>query len=392
MDEFKTDVIYFLSKLHDVSDGMHISADIIMNISKILDNIRPAEEIKYKITDTKPHKYVHKLENKAKADVLQKFTTRIKNRESTLDEPINNEIQEITNEIQSLSDINEIIQIQEPPPPQIIHEKIQNEIIKIAYIRDCINIKAVQNYLHYDKKRYLFDNIYNVNVINENDNFYMSLLNFVNKRQINNIDSSLVLYGYSGSGKSTIMMKIIELIKPVHYRLYEIYCNEYYIYDNTTKTKNKVDSIDDEKYIFQSDNIQKVIENFRRVCATKFNNNSSRSHTVIELIYPSIEKACKLKIIDLCGSEKIQNSGLFSKKDQQYKETLYINQSLFSVSQIIQYKNKYHNNKCKLYNVLKNIDNIVFIMLFHDRPYINCGNHLKVFNNLFKVEKSKLKS
>jgi hypothetical protein len=299
--------------------------------------------------------------------------------------------------------INEIPEIKITKNEIIEKPDIPDYTMKLALFRKkCESLDVIGNNIIYNGKSYLFDNIFE-NIEHNNDHVLESL-NFINQRIESEKESAIITYGYSNSGKSYFITQLIKLFDKsiTNIKLYEIYLNQIFVFhQNKKKILEKNETVTDDKYLFSTsiENLINIIEKFKRIKSNGINNYSSRSHTIVELYFKNKynTKSICVKLVDVCGNEKvafIPKKGLFDKKNEEEKqlekESVYINRSLFSLSQYIK-NNKYKNNTCKLFNVLKNCKNIVFILFFHDMhtQYLNLysKNHLLIFKDLYEQKK-----
>lgn len=248
--------------------------------------------------------------------------------------------------------------------------EVPDKMMCLGLIRDAKYISKSDNNIIYNKKKYKFNNVYTAE---EYENLIFQTVDFTNKRITAGKDSSIIFHGYSGSGKSTLLDKIlINYSDHKKYKLYEIYLNKLYIYHNGLKIQ--VDDIEDDKYIFNSSNIRETLNKFARKKSNGINSNSSRAHTVLELIFEN----CKLTCIDLAGNER---STIKELKD----ETMHINKSLFNLSRYLSLGNKYKERGCVLLNIIKKTANILFTVIFNDSGSNNLAvNHLLLLKDFLK--------
>lgn len=259
---------------------------------------------------------------------------------------------------------------------------LPDKILKIAFLRDDIReISQQSNALIYRNMKYHFNNVYN----NTYNNISTDIVNFINERVTSNKPVNLILCGYTGSGKSTLANSIIQQLTAVKFMLYQIYLNKIHVLDNFNKRLlGSNENIHDEKFIFTAavDEISNIMNNFNIISETEGNKVSSRAHTIIKTFVNDVP----VQIFDLCGFERSKKK-LFHKESQ---ENLYINKSLFSVTSYIKNQN-YIDNKCILLQCLKDVKNMVFVLMFHDNASLNLysSNHLIMFKDLFKITKVK---
>lgn len=263
-----------------------------------------------------------------------------------------------------------------------------DKILKLAFLRDQVkDIQQTTNALVYKKLKYHFDNVYN----NDNSRLTPELITFIDQRVKANKPVSIVLCGYTGSGKSTICNDVLSNINAQKYSLYQIYINRGFVFDNGHKRLLKAsESFNDDKFNFNADseNMKKILHNFCITAQTDGNKNSSRSHTIINCyINAPNGKEVKISILDLAGYERNKKKGLFAKESQ---ESLYINKSLFNLTSYIK-DDRHRDNKCLLLQCVKGIKNICFILLFHDHPELSLYscNHLVMLKDLYKITKFK---
>lgn len=250
-------------------------------------------------------------------------------------------------------------------------EEVDDSIISLALIRDVKHISIDKNYIIYNKKKFPFNNIY---PNDQYENLITQTINFISKRCNVNKDSTIIYFGYSGAGKSTLCDHILSNFPDQKtFRLYEVYLNKYYIYYNGLKSETK--SIDDDKYIFKSNNIKNVINNFSRKRPNGVNNNSSRSHVILELIF----EGCIVRLIDLCGNEKANG------QKELLTETNFINTSLFNLSRYLTIGNNFKQNNCKLLDVVRKSNNIIFTLLMNDNENNLAVNHLLMLKSFLKT-------
>jgi hypothetical protein len=283
-------------------------------------------------------------------------------------------LQVLTNEkknelIECLKKKNEDINYQLAIPTikcENILERCDDKLLRIALVRQAKDVEVKSNKLVVcKKKKYNFDNVYE---INDTDEHIATITDFIKTRMKARKNTSVLTYGYSSSGKSTLIKQLVDVsIKGCSYRLYEIYNNKLYVFMNNLKV---IQSEIKKEHIFYCNNIEEVLLNFSKKLSTQVNENSSRSHVVLELIYPD----CSVSLIDTAGNEKY---GTTENKD----ESKYINKSLFNVSRFLQ-NPKHKDNSCLLLNVLKSASNIVLAMMMNDNKNSLANSHLNIFEKL----------
>lgn len=248
-------------------------------------------------------------------------------------------------------------------------EEVQDSMIAIALLRDAKHVEARDNCLIYNKKKYRFNNVYTAD---EYDNLVMQTVDFTNKRLAAKKDTCLIYHGYSGAGKSTLLDRVLAQ-QVVHgkFKLYEVYLNKYFVYYRGMKCETN--SIADDAYVFECSNIRGVIEKFARKRSNGINATSSRSHTVLEVIYDGYSLTC----IDLCGNERGTSKDL-------KEETNFINTSLFNLSRFLTLGDKYKDKQCKLLEVIRRSKNILLTVIFHDVSSNLSVNHLLLLKSFLK--------
>ena len=207
---------------------------------------------------------------------------------------------------------------------------------------------------------YIFDRIFDTNSTNQH------IYNNILKNDINKLlEGTSILsfsYGATGSGKThTIigtkdepglyqlsMQDILNKIKYTNYRLsitcFEIYNNQIYdIFNNKNKLNGYENSYGSyiipnlvEKKIHNIDNFITQLEiymKYRTIEETNNNDQSSRSHTIFNIILRNQNKMSKLIFVDLAGNERGMSRGKIDNKI--YKESVEINKSLFAVKECI---------------------------------------------------------
>lgn len=92
------------------------------------------------------------------------------------------------------------------------------------------------------------------------------------------------------------------------------------------QSTNQINSVQEALYTIESS-----LKN-RRVAATKLNDKSSRSHTILTIYINSGESETKLCLIDLAGSEKVNKAGVCG---ENLEETKKINYSLSCLGNVI---------------------------------------------------------
>lgn len=250
-------------------------------------------------------------------------------------------------------------------------EEVQDSIISLVLIRDVKHINIDNNCIIYNKKKFPFNNIYGNDQYN---NLILQSKNFIQKRCNVNKDSTLILFGYSSSGKSTLCDHILSNFSDQKtFRLYEVYLNKYYVYYNGLKSETK--TVDEDKYIFKTNNIKNVMLNFSRKRPNGVNNTSSRSHVILELIF----EGCIVRLIDLCGNEKATG------QKELLAETNFINTSLFNLSRYLTIGNNFKQNNCKLLDVVRKSNNIIFTLLMNDNANNLAVNHLLMLKSFLKT-------
>lgn len=253
--------------------------------------------------------------------------------------------------------------------PENVIEEVANKMVVVALMRNIKNVIVKNNTLLYNKKVYKFNNVY---TNEEYENLINQTVDFTNKRLNANKNTSIVYHGYSASGKSTLLDRVLENYQHCkRFKLYEVYLNKIFVYFNGFKVEIK--DIDDDKYVFESSNIRNIMTMFARKSSNGVNSTSSRSHTILELVFDK----CKLTCIDLCGNEKAINK-------EQHDETVFINKSLYNVSRYLSLGNKYKEKGCALLNIIKKTQNILMTVIFNDNGVNLAVNHLLLLKDFLK--------
>jgi len=378
MEEYihiRNEIIHYITLLNTLNIK-HISCERFEKIKNFLDNIEIIEDIVEESIGIVKH--VIKVGGAVK-HLIEGTTDHV-------DEPM-----QIDSVIAPIIPINnKIVEIPNAPP---------DYIKKVAYLRECEGLSVVGNNIIFNKRKFLFDNIFESKNENSRGLITVEVGEFISMRLLSNKPSCVINYGYSGSGKSFFSSDLIKILNANVFSLHEIYLNKIYVYNKITGQKillPQQDKIDDEKYMFKCnvDEIIKILSKFSTVRGTELNATSSRAHTIITCYFhsntPGISaKMVPCQIIDLCGNEKFINvasSGMFEKPSIKEIEMKYINKSLFSISQYLSNPNRYKNNKCELFNAVKSYKNIVFTLFFKDIKNSNLysRNHLALFKDLYK--------
>jgi hypothetical protein len=254
--------------------------------------------------------------------------------------------------------------------PINVIEEVPNKMMAIALLRDAKHIEPHGNSLIYNKKQYKFNNVYKNE---EYENLIAQTVDFTNKRLNTGKDTSLIYYGYSGAGKSTLLDRVLECYTGHRkFKLYEIYLNKLFVYFNGMKCEVK--DVDTDRYIFETGNIRNTMEKFARKRSNGINANSSRAHTILEVIFDD----CKLTCIDLCGNERGTSREL-------KEETNFINKSLFNLSRYLTMGDKYKEKGCQLLNIIRKTSNILMTVIFNDNAVNLSVNHLMLLKDFLKT-------
>ena len=263
---------------------------------------------------------------------------------------------------------------------------VEDAMLKIAFLRDNIrDIEQQQNNLVYKKTIYKFNNVYQ----NEHDELITNLYEFINKRVEACKNTVLLLYGYTGSGKSTITSKLLNILQAKTYLIYQIYNGKTSMFYNGKRHElQKFETVNDIKFRFFStpEEVLYILKNFCVRTSTVGNKQSSRSHTIVKAYMQTpINSLCEVSILDLAGNERNNKKGLFNKDSIENQETVYINKSLYNVCQYLQ-NSKHKDSKCELLRELQFCKNIIFLLLMHDNPELKyfSSNHLVMLKNLYK--------
>lgn len=232
---------------------------------------------------------------------------------------------------------------------QNLIERCDDKIMKCCYLRQANNIEKKDDMTisYKNKRKYVFDNVFDCEAEIISDKF----VDFLCKRVASQKDAMCCNYGLSKSGKTYLTNMILsKMPKPIHYRLSEVYLNKIYVYHGGLKVC--VDKLKDDMK-FYTDDIATVIQRFQTKSDNHINQDSSRSHTCIELFYDG----CKVTLIDLAGNERMS-------RDK--NETQYINKSLYSLSRYFETNGKHIDNKDKLLQFVKGGANIILNIILHD--------------------------
>lgn len=153
------------------------------------------------------------------------------------------------------------------------------------------NIKTVST--KYNKKIYNF----NFNEIWDNDTSYDTINSFFNKNSSNYRDKNIILFGYSGSGKTYTMINILKEIvndflnQNIKYKVssFQIYNNFIFdILDNNKKLKFyknndlKIKNLS-KKYFDSFEELENIINLNRKINKTDNNDISSRSCLILKI-------------------------------------------------------------------------------------------------------------
>ena len=280
---------------------------------------------------------------------------------------------DVTELISKLDNLIETNQLHPPLSPQLsvqlhpvqlhpvqlqkdIEEVEEHKMIKIGILRKAKGVsQSSENTLNFNKKDYRFDYVFS-----ETEHVINSMVNFVKSRLR---DTLIILYGYSGSGKTTLTCSLLKELGVTKFKLYEIYLGKMYVLENSRKVETN--NIDDDKYIINSTNPENLLRSFSINRSTDTNAKSSRSHTFIKCYSDKVVTIC-----DLCGNEKYS---LFNSK-----ESLYINKSLFEVTQWLRTKKKI---KSILTEQMMGHSGVILNLLFHDNNNSKSSSHLSLFKD-----------
>lgn len=169
------------------------------------------------------------------------------------------------------------------------------------------NIKKIST--NFNKKNYNF----NFNEIWDDNTSDDLIYSFINNNSNNYRDKNIILFGYSGSGKTYTMMNILKYIlndfisKDIKYKLvsFQIYNNDIFDILNNNKNlkffKNKELIIKNakKKYFQSFEEFKTIINNNRKVNKTDNNDISSRSCLIIKIT----SMIGNFNIVDMHGQE-----------------------------------------------------------------------------------------
>lgn len=245
----------------------------------------------------------------------------------------------------------------------------ENKIMKIAYLRDTDMKKNNNNKVISNKKQYKFDNVF------EKDNYSSmvdEMIDFLYKRIELGINSSVLIFGLSSSGKTTLSSSLINKLNCDTYSLSCVYNNNRFVYKRGVRIPVKND---DEEYVFKAtlDNLMKILELFSIKKNNGVNLNSSRAHVILKCYFPN---KTVIDLIDLCGNEKCMSNDEVTRI-----ETKYINSSLYNISSFLR-NPKFKDNKCLLLNIIKKSSNIILNLLLHDNSMSKASSLLGILKNV----------
>lgn len=174
-------------------------------------------------------------------------------------------------------------------------------------ITESKNIKNISTKFKKKKYSFNFNEIWDDNTTNE------SIFSFINNNSENYRERNLIFFGYSGSGKTYSMINILKEIindfieKKIKYKItcFQIYNNN--IYDMLNKNKKLKFFKNNEliiknptkKYFNSFEELNKIINDNKKINKTENNDTSSRSCVIIKI--NSITS--NFNIIDMHGQE-----------------------------------------------------------------------------------------
>ena len=272
-------------------------------------------------------------------------------------------------------------------------------------IKNSKNVKSIST--KYNKKKYKFM----MNEIWDNNITYNDIYSYFCKNSVNYKDKNIILFGYSGSGKTFTMMNILKEIinnnidNKIKYTIscFQIYNNNIYdILDNNKQLKffkNDILIIKDiSKLQFESfDELSDIITNNRKCSKTYNNDVSSRSCLIIKINsiistyniidMPGQETANINNNINIQNEAKNINLSMLALKNcilSYYQKKKYIP---FRDNLLTLYLKKMFISICKVYFICTiNSDNKIFYQL-DSIKYASCLVHPKknINNNITKL-------
>jgi len=267
--------------------------------------------------------------------------------------------------------------------PKILEKEQGNDVLKV--IGKELSVfeakKRYDNENRYMVHKFTLDKVFNDTT--SNSSIYNNLLNreILNKYK----DIFLFAYGETGTGKThtifgddnevglfqLLLEDILEdtNIEQISTKILEIYNNNTYDLLNRRnklilrENKNqkicvkgiKSKSILTKKDIFK---VQKKVKEYRKIGETMYNDRSSRSHAIVQIVIfrKNFEKQ-KITIIDLAGSEKASDTVF--RNNVIYTENSFINKNLLALKECIRstYMSKPHIpfRTCTLTKILRSM-------------------------------------
>ena len=257
------------------------------------------------------------------------------------------------------------------------------------------NIKIVST--KFNKKKLKF----NFNEVWDDNDSYEDIYSFIDKNSVNYRDKNIILFGYSGSGKTYTMTNILKEIindflkKDIKYKIssFQIYNNHIFdILDNNNKLKffkNNQLSIKNptKKYFETFEEFENLMNNNRKINKTDNNDISSRSCLIIKIN----SLLGNFNIIDMHGQEigNPNNNNILSNEAKNinlnmlalknciiayYKKNKYIP---FRDSLLTLYLKNMFTSVCKVYFICTINSDHQFYQQLDSMKYASCLVHPK---------------
>lgn len=241
--------------------------------------------------------------------------------------------------------------------PLLPHEVGRDDSLQIDEQEGTIVVQEskanFQNHSVTRKTEFQFDRVFGTSATNQE---IFEEVDLLLQSVLNGVNCCIFAYGQTSSGKTYTMLSSHGIVNQAIHKIFEIidvtsYDFEYtlkgsfveiyndHVYDLSSSDANKTEII---SHTFT--NCQEIFDLFktatqnRSVASTKMNDRSSRSHTVFTLEVKCHQKStgketsAKLNLIDLAGSERLDQSGATGAR---LKETQAINKSLSALGDVI---------------------------------------------------------
>ena len=238
-----------------------------------------------------------------------------------------------------------------------------NHIINLNLIKDELILNEIKKSYDlqdiYKKHIFNFDKIYNKYYTN--DDIFNDIGLEIIDNLINNINSTIYVFGQTGTGKThtiigtdknygvlrILLNYLIDIKKTIKICIIEIYNDTCYDILNDNKVIHQREDYDgniklnEVKYNYVNEHkdinyIYNLISKNRSVGTSSQNKRSSRSHLQIKI---QLDGKNFIKILDLAGSERASQNIVYNKME--FRENAQINKSLLSLKECIRsLKNK----------------------------------------------------